>query len=149
MSLISLASNKLLWRGYEYFEGKRVHYHIQCGEFEYNGKVSGNGKSYDVHIDLKHPRKSSCNCPHADGRRIICKHMIALYFNIFPSEADAYIKEVEAYEEELEDYAMEMDRKIVDSINSMSKQELREALFELLCDAPEWLVDRFAYEYVN
>jgi len=149
MSLISLASAKSVWRGYEYFEEKRVHYHMQCGELEYNGKVSGNGKSYDVHIDLKHPRKSACNCPHADGRRIICKHMIALYFNIFPSEAESYTAEVEAYEEELEDYAIEMDRKIVDSINSMSKQELCEALYELLCDAPEWLVDRFVYEYVD
>ena len=51
MSLISLASGKSLWRGYEYYEGKRVHFHIQNGEFEYTGKVSGNGRSYDVHID--------------------------------------------------------------------------------------------------
>ena len=74
MSLISLASGKSLWRGYEYYEDKHVHFHIQNGEFEYTGKVSGNGRSYDVHIDLKHPRKSTCNCPHADGKRIICKH---------------------------------------------------------------------------
>ena len=77
MSLISLASGKSLWRGYEYYEGKRVHFHIQNGEFEYTGKVSGSGRSYDVHIDIKHPRKSTCNCPHADGKRIICKHMVA------------------------------------------------------------------------
>ena len=32
MSLISLASSKSLWRGYEYYEGKRVHFHIQRGE---------------------------------------------------------------------------------------------------------------------
>ncbi|NMB97839.1 MAG: hypothetical protein GYA02_14710 [Clostridiaceae bacterium] len=38
-------------------------------------------------INIVHPRKSKCNCPHADGRRVICKHMIALYFTVFPKEA--------------------------------------------------------------
>ena len=33
MSLISLAIGKSLWRGYEYYEGKRVHFHMQNGEF--------------------------------------------------------------------------------------------------------------------
>ena len=149
MSLISLASAKSLWRGYEYYEGKRVHFHIQNGEFEYTGKVSGNGRSYDVHIDLKHPRKSTCNCPHADDKRIICKHMVALYFSIFPKEAEAYIAKVEAYELEQEEHAEEMDRKIVSCINKMSKSDLQQAIYELLCEAPEWLVDRFIYEHVN
>lgn len=149
MSLISLASSKSLWRGYEYYESKHVHFHIQNGEFEYNGKVSGNGMSYDVHIDLNHPRKSTCNCPHANGKRIICKHMVALYFSIFPKEAEAYIAEVEAYESEQEEYAEEMDRKITDCIEKMSKKDLKQSLYELLCESPEWIVDRFVYEHIN
>ena len=149
MSLISLASGKSLWRGYEYYKGNRVHFNIQNEEFEYDGKVSGTGKSYNVHIDLKHPRKSTCNCPHADGKRIICKHMVALYFSIFPKEADSYIAEVEAYEKEQEEYAEEMDQKIIACIKSMSKSDLQQAIYELLCEAPEWLVNRFVYEYIN
>lgn len=78
---------------------------MQNSECEYTGKVSGNGRSYDVHIDLNHPRKLTCNCPYADGKRIICKHIVALYFSIFPKEAEAYIAEVEAYESEQEEYA--------------------------------------------
>lgn len=149
MSLISLASGKSLWRGYEYYKGNRVHFHIQKGEFEYDGKVSGTGKSYNVHIDLKHPRKSTCNCPHADGKRVICKHMIALYFSIFPKEAEYYIAEVEAYEKEQEEYAEETDKKIVACIKNMSKLELQQAVYDLLCEAPEWLVNRFVCEHIN
>ncbi len=46
--------------------------------------------------------KSHCNCPHANGKRIICKHQVALYFSVFPEEADQYYKEVIEYEEEEE-----------------------------------------------
>ena len=75
--------------------------------------------------------------------------MVALYFTIFPKEAEAYIAEVEAYELEQEEYAEEMDRKIVSCINKMSKSDLQQAIYELLCEAPEWLVDKFIYEHIN
>ena len=51
-------------------------------------------------------------------------------------EADSYIAEVEAYEKEQEEYAEEIDKKIA-YIKSMSKTDLQQALYELLCDAPE------------
>ena len=149
MSLISLASGKSLWRGYEYYKDKHVHSYTQTGDFDYDGKVGGNGKSYAVHIDLNHPRKSTCTCPHAAGKRIICKHMVALYFSIFPKEAESYIAEVEAYEKEQEEYAEEIDKKIIACIRSMSKADLQQAVYNLLCEAPDWLVDRFVYEYIN
>lgn len=40
---------------------------------------------------MEHPRKSICNCPHADGRRVICKHMIALLFTASPEAANKHI----------------------------------------------------------
>ena len=56
--------------------------------------VRGSGqKHYDVFIDLEHPRKSKCNCPHADGKRVICKHMISLYFAAYPKIAQKYCDE--------------------------------------------------------
>ena len=69
MKFINLASGKSAWRGYEYYTENRVNYHISCGNSEYRGKVSGNGKTYDVHINIEHPRSSSCNCPHTEGKR--------------------------------------------------------------------------------
>ncbi len=53
-----------------------------------------------VHIDKNHPRKSTCNCPFADVRRVVCKHMIALYFTAEPKAAVDFVKEVEQWETE-------------------------------------------------
>ena len=149
MSLISLASGKSLWRGYEYYTGKRIYMKMKKGENEYTGKVIGNGQTYDVHIDLEHPRKSKCNCPLADGKRIICKHMVALYFDAFPDEAEAYIREVEEYERKQEELQNELDDKIRKYLNRASKEQLKETLYNLLYECPEWLFDRFVYEYID
>ena len=70
-------------------------------------------------------------------------------FATLSNEANAYISEVGAYELEQEECAEEMDRKIISCINKMSKSDLQQAVYELLCEAAEWLADRFIYEYVN
>lgn len=58
----------------------------ECYFFKY-GKVRGsNDAAYDVTIDTAHPKKSVCNCPFAEGRRVICKHMVALNLGIFPEK---------------------------------------------------------------
>ncbi len=146
MSLISLASGASAWRGYEYYLDKNVLIYERINENEYIAKVKGNGRNYDVHIDTKHPRKSKCNCPHADGRRIICKHMIATYFTAFPDEAKAYIEEIEEYVMEEERREQEKDEKLERYINSLSKQELKELLYDVLCECPEWIVESFVYD---
>lgn len=45
-----------------------------------------NDAVYDVKIDTVHPKKSVCNCPFAEGRRVICKHMVSLNLEIFPEK---------------------------------------------------------------
>ena len=82
MGLYECASSKSVWRGYYYYEEKG---HIlscdKIGEYIYKGEVQGTASDpYKVIIDIRHPRKSTCNCPFADGRRVVCKHMMALYF---------------------------------------------------------------------
>mgnify|MGYP003464204617 CR=1 FL=1 len=106
MGLLDLASYKLVWRGYEYYIEKYVITHFKQSPTEIKGMVRGSGqKHYDVFINLEHPRKSKCNCPHADGKRIICKHMIALYFSSYPNEAKKYYEDVlTKYREELKGY---------------------------------------------
>ena len=72
MSILSLASGQSAYRGYDYFQNKKVLHVEPWGDTSYHGTVAGsNGASYDVTIDLAHPRKSQCTCPHAAGRRII------------------------------------------------------------------------------
>ena len=81
MGLIEIASGNSVWRGMDYYENHKVVSWNKSGNSTNKGGVSGsNEENYNVHIDKLHPRKSVCNCPIAEGRRVVCKHMIALYF---------------------------------------------------------------------
>ncbi|MGC6174579.1 SWIM zinc finger family protein [Lacrimispora sp. 38-1] len=138
MSILSIASNASAWRGYEYYEGKRVISWNQMDKHEFEGTVRGSGKEpYHVMIDTEHPKKSTCNCPHAEGKRIVCKHKIALFFTVFPKEADRYIAEIEEYEREEGEREQEHYDQIVRYVKSLSKEELRTALINALIEAEE------------
>ena len=140
MNILTLSSNRSLSRGYQYYVDNLVSHINKINDTEFDAKVSnGKDKIYQVHLDIAHPRKSTCNCPYADGRMIICKHKIATYFTIFPEEARAYIEEVEAYEEESEKryqaYLKEQEKhfqEIKNYVYHLSKQELREQLINCL-----------------
>lgn len=129
MSIVTAASGKSAWRGYDYYLQKKV---LECNEAEkdiYMGKVEGSGDNiYDVTIDIKHPKKSVCNCPHAEGSRVVCKHKVALFFTIFPEEAENYIREIEEYEEELEQQRDDRYDEILEYVYSLSEAELRNEL---------------------
>ncbi|WP_341484057.1 SWIM zinc finger family protein [Eubacterium maltosivorans] len=90
-----------------------------------------------MHIDRAHPRKSTCNCPFADGRRVVCKHMIALYFTAKPKAAEDFLKEVEEWEaEELEreeQHYEDLER----YVKTLSKTELQEQLLSALIELEE------------
>ena len=138
MSIRTLASGASAWRGYEYYRSKKVLSHSQTGGDEYTGQVAGNGLApYQVKINIAHPRQSKCNCPYADGRQVICKHMVALFFAAFPEEAEDYIEAVEEYERE-EEQRMEKHYAALRSyVKSLSKKELQEKLFEALVELEE------------
>lgn len=152
MGILSIASAASLYRGYGYFVDKRVIKSEQIGESQFKGIVAGsNGNKYDVIIDIEHPRKgSSCTCPHANGRQIICKHMIALYFTEFPNEAEEYREYMEAERRDAE-----MEREIVASqidileqtIDGMSKSELKDALADILMQGPTCQLQDFLWTY--
>ena len=150
MGLLNLASVTSAWRGYEYYKAGNVLTKIKLSETEYKGVLQGSdNKRYEVFIDIEHPRKSHCNCPHAKGKRIICKHQVALYFSVFPREAEKYYKEVLEYEEEEERRQEELDKKIVAYIKSLSKDELRQTLYEVLYDGADWVFERFVREHID
>ena len=129
MGLLDLASANSLWRGYDYYEAGSVISWEKINDNQYIGKVSGSAQNtYEVSLDLKHPKKSICNCLHAEGTRRICKHKVALFFSIFPEEAAKEIKEAEEWEAEKEKRHKEELKEIEKYVNSLSKQELREEL---------------------
>jgi len=135
MGILSLASSSSLWKGYDYFESKNVFLWTKINEDEYEAQVKGSGGwIYNVKINISHPRKSKCDCPHANGTRIICKHMVALFFTAFPKEAENYIREVEEYEREEEEREQERYDEIIEYVESLTEEELKIALVNALLE---------------
>lgn len=90
MSILTSASSSSVSRGYDYYKKNKVNRINQLNDYEFEGYVDGSLKNpYYVKINIKHPKKSYCDCPHANGN-ITCKHMTALYFELFPDEVDDY-----------------------------------------------------------
>ena len=89
MGLIEVASGNSVWRGIDYYENKKVISWEKTSKTTYIGKVAGSGgKIYDVEVDTAHPKRSKCNCAFANGRRVVCKHMLAVYFTAEPEQVD-------------------------------------------------------------
>lgn len=148
MGLLECTSGASLWRGYDYYKNKRVENLEKIDDSTFLADVKGNGENiYRVTIDVSHPRKSKCNCPHADGRRIICKHMIAVYFAAFPKEAKRVYDEYVSYQEEEERREEILQDRVFECIKKMTKNELQQTLFYLLVDGSDWQYENFVKEH--
>ena len=138
MGLIETASANSVWRGMDYYENRKVVSWAQTGTFAYDGIVSGSeGNKYTVHIETNHPRRSTCNCPFAEGRRVVCKHMIALYFTAVPNAADDFLRQVEEWEAEEQEREKQYYEDLRKYVNQLSKAELRERLYDALVELEE------------
>ena len=150
MSLLTASSMESRWRGYEYYKGKKVFNLEHPENMRFHAAVSGRGKEpYTVTIDLEHLRNSSCTCPHAAGRRVICKHMVAVFFTAFPEEAEKYYADVLKAEEEWENDQEELENKLVKYVRTLKKQEAQDQLLEVLESGPEWQWERFIREHIE
>lgn len=133
MGLIETASGKSVWRGMDYYETKKVISWDKLNNVEYEGIVLGSeGNKYKVHINIAHPKKSICTCPFADGRRVVCKHMIALYFTAVPGVVEDFQRQVEEWEQEEVELEEQHYQEIRDFVDSLSKSELQEMLYNML-----------------
>ena len=142
MGIIKSASRTSCWRGLEYFKSKKIKNIKKLNNNEYTSIVSGN-KDYNVYLNLEHPRKSICNCPLANGKRIICKHIVATYFNVVPNSAKNFEKEQEKLEQEYEDYKEREYDNAIKYVGKMSKKELVNELTYILGYAPDWVYEDF------
>lgn len=150
MSLLTASSMKSRQRGYEYFKSNKVSNLQHPEEMRFRADVSGSEKEpYTVTIDLDHVRQSSCNCPHAAGRRIICKHMIAVFFTAFPEEAEKYYTDVLKEQEEWENHQEELNDQLIKYVYGLKKREAQELLLEVLECGPEWQWERFIEEHIE
>ena len=133
MGLIEIASNNSFWRGVDYYNNKKVLSWEKCGEDCYKGFVQGSHKErYEVYVDKAHPKKSECTCPFASDKRVICKHMLALYFTAEPNALEEYLDEIkrqeQEWEEEQERREIEREKELMTKAKSMSKSDLIEEL---------------------
>lgn len=144
MGVIDIASSRSIWRGLDYYNAKKVVSWKMVDAYKYQGKVSeSNGKEYDVVLDTDHPKRSTCNCPFADGRRVVCKHMIALYFTAEPDKAENFLKAVEEWQAEEQEREFEQYLELKKYVKSLSKSELQEQLINALME----LEERSNYRY--
>ena len=140
MGLINCASWYSQCEGLDYYEAKRVLAYKKVAENVYTGKVKGT-EVYDVTIDILHPRRSSCTCPHAIGRRIVCKHQIALYFKAIPSEAIKFKEDVKRQEEEYQEYEEQLRLRLEKYLNKLPKADVIQILMNVVDTSPEWVYD--------
>ena len=142
MSIISSASSSSSWRGLDYYKKNKINNLKKLNDFEYTSKVIGS-ETYNVYLDVSHPRRSTCNCPLANGKRIICKHIVATFFKVFPQEEINFEKEQERLQEEYDDYRVKLYNKTQSYIKSLTKTELIEELSYILDYAPDWVYNDF------
>lgn len=138
MGILDLCSYNSYWRGYHYFKGGKVKEINKIGDDLYECFVEGT-ETYKVQLDVNHPRKSTCNCPYADGKRIICKHIVASYLAVNPKEVLKIDKEVEDFEKEkqaaIERYDSlykETYERVSEKVKNMSNDEVRQLLINRL-----------------
>ena len=110
MSILTSASGSSVNRGYDYYKRGKVNEVNQLNDCEFEGYVDGSLKNpYYVKINIEHPKKSYCDCPHANGN-ITCKHRTALYFEVLPDEVEDYESWLNSdYDEDEEDDYYEYD----------------------------------------
>lgn len=139
MALIDIANSKSVWRGMEYYKQNKVLSYAMNGDGTCEGEVVGSGsENYHVHIDMEHPRKSTCDCPLAKGKMIICKRIVAVPLCLDESEAERFKNEKTIYESEEEERREKKYEKYMSFARTMSSRELREAYAELMIELDEY-----------
>ena len=146
MGIISSASASSCWRGLEYYKSNKIKNIKKINDIEYTSIACGT-KEYNVYLNLKNSRKSTCNCPLANGKRVICKHIVATYFSVVPSSAKEFEDEQKRLQEEYEDYQEKQRNNVSKYIRKMTKEQLVNELLFLLDYSPEWVYEHFIREH--
>lgn len=134
MGILEICSNASYWRGLDYFKSGKVKQIQWINRNECEAIVSGT-EDYLVHLDIDHPRRSTCTCPHAKGNSKICKHKTAVYFALFPEAVEEakriqedYQREEEEKQERLEIAMAKQEKSIRKYVKTLSEKEVRERL---------------------
>ena len=149
MSILTAASSKSAWRGYEYFIEDKVQFIKKLDGTHFVGAVTGSeAELYAVTIDIEHSKRSTCDCPFANGLKV-CKHMVAVYFAAFPEEAIKFKSAIDRALEDEERYREELPGRIEKYINKLNKAQLKDLALNLIYELPEYEFERFVRDYID
>ena len=149
MSILTAASSKSAWRGYEYYMEDKVQFVKKLDDTHFGGAVTGSeAEPYAVTIDIAHPKRSTCDCPFANGLKV-CKHMVAIYFAASPEEAIKFKSAIDRALEEEEQYREELPGRIEKYINRLNKTQLKDLALNLIYKLPEYEFERFVREFID
>ena len=149
MSILTAASSKSAWRGYEYFMEDKVQFVKKLDDTHFRGAVAGSEtEPYAVTIDIEHPKRSTCDCPFANGLKV-CKHMVAIYFAAFPEEAIKFKSAIDRAIEEEEQYREQLPERIEKYINKLNKAQLKDLALNLIYELPEYEFEQFVREFID
>ena len=71
---------------------------------------------------------------------------MAVYFTVLPDEAEKFYKEALVNDEVEEKRQDALSKRVIRCVHKMGKNELQQALLEVLFDGPEWQYERFIRE---
>ncbi len=146
MDILTAASQKSKLDGYNLYKNDCVKEVKEISKRVFEGRIIDDfGEIISVKLDLNKAGKFACSCKQASSKRIVCMHMVALYFKLFPAEAkryyDGYLKPYdETYERALK------KQKFKKYILKADRAELIDMLCELLDLSTDKTVDRFLAE---
>ena len=150
MKLYLFAGDITAWRGFKYYEQKKVLSCSKKADGVYEGLVSGNGREpYQVYIDAYSRNSCTCTCPFASSRNRICKHMIALSFEAEPQDAEMYFNERAKPMLEREFRREEEEQALMEYVAGLDKLEIQRLLISLLLDGSEEQFVRFMREHLE
>jgi len=136
MGILDIASYASKFRGYDYYKEKHVLEFQKIGEQEFQAKVKGSsGQTYDVYLNEAHPKKSTCNCPYATGKSIVCKHKVAVYFTANPQEAkviEDYYKEEERKERAWQEAQYQHSVHLKNYVEGLTADQAKQVLLGIL-----------------
>ena len=138
MGFIDSASFWSRINGFDYYENGNVLSVKKINDNEYHATIKGSKDNiYEVVLNPKHPKKSSCTCPRAKDKFVVCKHKVAVFYAIHPNEAQIVKEEREKelkYQEELEEEYMVRHQKRIEKakkyVESLSIEEMKQILID-------------------
>ena len=149
MGILNASSLQSRLRGFDYYKNGKVTKLKKIDDTHYEAEVMGSyNNSYHIKLDIEHNRKCTCNCPYAYGTKIICKHMVATYFTIFPDEASSFYDEYNYFHKSEEKYCNELEYMVEDQLNHMDKEELKETILSYVCESSNIDLKDFA-DYIG